>query len=97
MNNDPFAGWILCEKCGEFQSEENTMRSREPHDEWLSITTCCRAGYTDLDGQAVVDELERIRELSPGLKEVRYGPMLDQTTRNNLETIQILLEGVFDL
>ncbi len=99
---DPCAGLIVCESCLAILDEEETESYQERHGpyshmvETLRRTLCCRASYSDLDGQAVVDELKRIQELKIG------GPLsrvnaLTQTTRNNLEAIQILLETEWEL
>ena len=93
-------GLILCEGCGSIMDEQNTEPYAENHGpghlETLSRTTCCRSGYTTVDGQAIVDELGRIREIK---LRVYPSPVmsLDQTTRDNIDAIIPVLEKAFDL
>ena len=64
---NPFSDLYRCESCMAFIDAQDTEVYSEYHGtyhvERLSRTKCCRASYTDVDEQAVVDELGRIREL----------------------------------
>jgi len=97
-------GLILCEMCGSIQDEGNTEDYFENHahngSERLSRTTCCKASYTDVEGQAIVDELMRIRDLKYKgniFGEIVGHSVLDQISRDNLDTIIPVLEKAFDL
>lgn len=94
-------GLILCELCGSIMDEENTESYKEVHGpghlETLSRTTCCRASYTDVTGQTIIDELVRVRDWksTDGVHVVVMS--LDQITRDNLDAIIPVLEQKFDL
>lgn len=96
-------GLILCEGCGRLQDESYTERYSENHGpghlETLSRTTCCRAGYTDVDGQTFVDFLSELRDLyHPATKGyVLPHPILSQVRRENIDAIIPVLEQKFDL
>ena len=93
-------GLILCEGCGSIMDEENTELYKEVHGpghlETLSRTTCCRSGYTDVDGQAIIDELGRIQETRYGGHAAKVH-VLSQIKRNNIDAIIPVLEQAFDL
>lgn len=102
-------GLILCEGCGSIMDEENTENYTENHGpghlETLSRTTCCKSSYTDVDGQVIVEELMRIRDL----EDVRIRDdsentpcfvrtmVLSQIQRDNLDCVIPVLEKAFDL
>jgi len=98
-------GLILCELCGSIQDEKNTEDYFENHghngSERLSRTTCCKSGYTDVNGQKIVDELMRIRDLKYQggllLGDLVGTSVLDQTTIDNFDAIIPVLEKKFDL
>jgi len=102
-------GLILCEGCGGIMDEENTESYKEVHGpghlETLSRTTCCRSGYTDVDGQTIVDFLGEVREaMAPPWKvrqldgELSMVPKaLSQIQRDNLDAIIPILETVWEL
>jgi len=100
---DPCAGLIVCESCLAILSEEETESYQERHGpyshqlETLRRTTCCESAYYDLNEQAVVDELKRIQEWksTDGVHIVVMS--LNQTMRDNLEQIQIILETEWEL
>ena len=102
--SNPFGDLFKCEMCGAFIDAQDTESYTEKHGpghyEHLNRTKCCHAGYTDLDGQAVVDELKRIAGIKvthQSVQSVVGWQLLDQTTCDNLDTIQVILEGVFEL
>lgn len=94
-------GLILCELCGSIMDEGNTEDYFENHghngSERLSRTTCCRASYTDVDGQTIIDELVQLREAFHYNKVGLDQKLLDQITRDNLDAIIPILEKAFDL
>ena len=107
-SENPFGDLYLCECCGSFidaADTEDYFENHGPgHSERLSRTTCCRSSFTDVDGQAIVDELGRIRDLQiDALGRIRdpdddiHVVGLNLITRDNIDRIQVILETVFDL
>lgn len=93
-------GLILCE-CGRILDEELTETYQEQHDAGhytpMSRTTCCGSGYTDLDGQTIVDFLTELRDwrATDGIHVVVMG--LPEIKRENIDAIIPVLEQKFDL
>lgn len=93
-------GLILCE-CGRIQSEENTEPYQEQHDAGhytpMSRTTCCGSGYTDVDGQTIVDFIAGLRDWksTDGVHVVVMS--LGQIRQENIDAIIPVLEQKFDL
>lgn len=89
---------FICESCNLIIDCTETHTYTEHHgptmNERLRATDCCLAGYKELDEQGIVDCLgEIINKLQP-----EYTPYSERkTVRENLNKIQIVLEGIFQL
>jgi len=106
--SDLFGDQYVCEKCGAFIRAEETEQYQEKHGrdyESLMRTSCCGSSYQDLSPQLVIDELKSIQEsmapIQPEFasngKPAMRAKALSQIQRDNLEQIEIILEGVFEL
>lgn len=95
---NPLADLFVCESCLAIIEPDGVRDQQERHGpymvETISVTKCCNSGYHDLDGHQIINILGRIDDVIRGHRVMRGEK---QIIRNNIERIQIVLEGVFEL